>query len=435
MTDQVRPVAIDEIHPHPSNPKAHDLSTLTRSIQRFGFVEPIVVDQRTSLNISGHGRVEALTELRDRGADLPDGITTDPDGRWLAPVFVGWSSANDAEAEAALVALNRIGEAGGWDDRALADLLSRLDDIDGGMDGIGYHHDDLVTLREQLDALSDGAAGQTDPDDVPDAPATPVSKLGDVWLLGRHRVICGDSTDVGVLDRVMDGGKARMVWTDPPYGVVYVGSGRAAAEGTERKSIANDSLSASELDDLLRASFAAAFSASEEGASWYVAAPPGPTSLSFTQALTDLGIWRQTLAWIKDTFVIGRSDYHGRHETIYYGWVPGAAHTWESDRKQDTVLEFPRPRKSKEHPTMKPVELIEYCIGNSSKRGAVVLDPFGGSGSTLLASHRTGRTARLVELDPAYVDVICRRYQEHTGEKPVLVSTGQPHDFAANANP
>lgn len=204
MTAQVRRVAIDEIHPHPSNPKAHDLSTLTRSIQRFGFVEPIVVDQRTSLNISGHGRVEALTALHDQDADLPDGITTDPDGRWLAPVFVGWSSANDAEAEAALVALNRIGEAGGWDDRALADLLGRLDGIDGGMDGIGYGEDDLAALREQLDALEqDGddpawaeSGGLLAISDLTGGEPRTLVDLGDVWKIdGRHTLVIASVFD------------------------------------------------------------------------------------------------------------------------------------------------------------------------------------------------------------------------------------------------
>ena len=407
-------VPLDRLDSLPGNPRRGDVDAVARSYETFGQRKPIVARRGEG----GRGTVLAgnhqLAAARKLG--------------W-ADIAVVWVDDDDEMASAFALADNRTAELGSYDEQGLADLFASIED-EALLAASGWSDESVAELLAQagVEELPEGA---TDPDAVPDAPDEPVSKLGDVWLLGRHRVTCGDSTDVGVLDRVMDGGKARMVWTDPPYGVVYVGSGRAAAEGTERKSIANDSLSASELDDLLRAAFAAAFSASEEGASWYVAAPPGPSSLSFTQALTDLGIWRQTLAWIKDTFVIGRSDYHGRHETIYYGWVPGAAHTWESDRKQDTVLEFPRPRKSKEHPTMKPVELIEYCIGNSSKRGAVVLDPFGGSGSTLLAAHRTGRTARLVELDPAYVDVICRRYQEHTGEKPVLESTGEPHDFTS----
>jgi len=220
----------------------------------------------------------------------------------------------------------------------------------------------------------------------------------------------------------MAGLVADCVWTDPPYGVSYVG------KTVDALTIDNDDDPVA-LKKLLQLSFDAACVASKPGGAWYVAAPPGPLHAMFSDILDELGIWRQTLAWVKDSFVMGHSDYHYRHEPIFYGWKPGAAHYFIADRTQDTVWDIPRPKRSTEHPTMKPVALIDRALKNSTRPGETVLDPFGGSGSTLIAAHDTGRIARLVEIDPRYVDVICRRYQQHTGEKPIR--NGQLHDFTA----
>jgi site-specific DNA-methyltransferase (adenine-specific) len=188
------------------------------------------------------------------------------------------------------------------------------------------------------------------------------------------------------------------------------------------------------LERLLAAAFGVALRASAPGAVWYVAAPAGPVTGVFASALRDLGVWRQTLVWVKDQFVMGHSDFHYRHESLFYGWAPGAAHRAPPHRDLDTVWEIPRPKRSAEHPTMKPVALVDRALANSSRPGDVVLDPFAGSGSTLIAAHGLGRRARCVELDPRYVDVICRRYQEHTGDKPVLEATGEPHDFTEDSD-
>ena len=212
-----------------------------------------------------------------------------------------------------------------------------------------------------------------------------------------------------------------MVWTDPPYGVSYV------VKTADALTIENDALDADGLDDFLRSVFALALTHTSPGACWYVAAPAGPLTMIFGQALIDLGVYRQMLIWVKDQFVMGHSDYHYRHEPVYYGWTPGAAHHALADRKQDTIHEADRPKRSKEHPTMKPVELIARHIGNSTDPGQLVVDPFGGSGSTLIACHTTGRPAALIELDPKYADVILRRYQEHTGAIPTR--DGVEHDF------
>jgi len=347
-----------------------------------------------------------------------------------------WVEDDDETAAAFALADNRTAELGGYDEQALADLFGSVGDP-ALLAASGWDEESVAELlaSASVEVVPDGL---NDPDEVPEPPAEPITKLGDVWLLGEHRLVCGDSTDVGVSDVLLAGAKADLVWTDPPYGVGIASrigakgrsSSQARSEGGH--GIQNDDLDVDALTDFLRQALGAALAACSPGAAWYVAAPHGPIGLAFSRTLHELGVWRHSLVWVKNSLVLGRADYHYRHEPIYYGWVPGAAHTWESDRKQDTILEFDRPVRSKEHPTMKPVELIEYCIGNSSKRGAVLLDPFGGSGSTLIAAHRTGRVARLVELDPGYCDVICRRYQEHTGDKPLLESTGEPHDFTAD---
>jgi site-specific DNA-methyltransferase (adenine-specific) len=208
---------------------------------------------------------------------------------------------------------------------------------------------------------------------------------------------------------------ADLVWTDPPYGVSYVGKTKDAL------TIQNDSLNPEEFLAFLKSAFENSKRVSKPGAVWYVAAPAGNLFLSFAIALSDLEIWRHTLVWVKDMFVMGRADYHYRHEAILYGWTPGAAHQEPPDRKQDSVWEIPRPKRSEEHPTMKPLELIIRAIRNSTSKGQIVLDPFGGSGSTLIAAEQTGRKARLIELDPKYCDVIVTRWQNLTGQTAELI--------------
>jgi site-specific DNA-methyltransferase (adenine-specific) len=234
----------------------------------------------------------------------------------------------------------------------------------------------------------------------------------------RHALLCGDATQPAALTALMDSQKADMVWTDPPYGVAYVGKTKDAL------TIDNDALDEAGLEVLLRSSLVNALAATREGGAWYVAAPAGPLFHIFAAVLRDLGVWRQTLNWVKSTFVIGRSDYHYRHESIFYGWKPGATHYFVDDRTLDTVLEFDKPSKSTEHPTMKPVALVAFCINNSTKHGAMVLDVFAGSGSTLIACEKTGRRAMLIELDPVYCDVIVRRWQNFTGSEATLAGDG-----------
>lgn len=419
----------------PENPRAHRSSGhVQASIESLGFVDAIVTDDRTGKLIAGHGRVNALAQLQDTGMPPPPGVYAD-DADWRVPVVTGWASDDDDQARRALLALNRTTETGGWIDEALLDLLQDLQQADEGLAATGFTDEDVAQLRSVVDASHDDLdarspdPGLTDPDDAPDAShddAPAVCQPGDLWQLGEHLLACGDARDPYVWNRLVGGpGRIDMVWTDPPYGVAY--SGKTA----DALTIENDQFDAGELSDLLLNVFGHTIAATRAGACWYVAAPPGPLHCAFGSVLNELGVWRQTIAWVKDQFVLGRSDYHYRHESIFYGWTPGAAHHAVPDRTQDTVHEVPRPRRAADHPTMKPVELIERHLSNSTDRDELVVDPFGGSGSTLIAAHRTGRRASLIELDPKYADVACRRWQEYSDVMPVRWDTGEKVDFVA----
>lgn len=425
------------------NAKAHDLAWIKSLIGRFGFVGAAVHDGRTGKIVAGHGRLESLQEMAAEGQSPPDGIVAGDGGAWAMPVEYGWSSRSDAEAEALAVALNEATTRGGWDERALAEILRDLDTADADLRRLaGWDDEAFAAFAESLssDLGGDGPGeGNTDPDDVPEPPAAPQSRRGDVWLLGpHHRLVCGDSTDARNIEAALSGQPADCVWTDPPYGVAIVG-GSHALPPEERLAqggltIQNDALDPAGLRELLAKAMGAAAAACKPGACWYVAAPARPLHLEFATVLRDLGIWRQTLVWVKDQFVFGRSDYHYRHEPIFYGWTPGAAHRAVPDRTQDTVWEIPRPKRSEQHPTMKPVELVARALENSTDPRGLVLDPFAGSGTTLIAAYQTGRVAALVEVDPLYCDVILSRFAAHTGIVPTLEATGEPF-VPADPNP
>ena len=405
-------VPIDTLRQLPGNPRRGDVDAVAASLQRFGQRKPIVA--------------------------RADGTITAGNHTWQAAKQLGWDRIavvrvddDDATASAFALADNRTAELGSYDDGLLLDLIQSIDDKDLLAD-TGWSDDAVADLLAQIGSdLPD----LPPPDEAAEPPVEPLSKSGDVWVLGGHRVVCGDATDVLAYDALLGGDKADCVWTDPPYGVAIVGGNhslspeeRKAAGG---KTIENDALSISELEDFLRSALGAAIAACRPGSAWYVSAPDGRRGIAFSVVLTELSVWRHSLVWVKDSLVMGRSDYHYRHEPIYYGWTPGGPHDWFGDRSQTTVIEIPRPRRNAEHPTMKPVELVARCLNNSAPRGGLVLDPFGGSGSTLLACEYTGRKGRLIELDPRYVDVICRRWQDFTGAMPMLESSGDLVDFTA----
>lgn len=406
-------VNITDLKPHPQNVRQGDIGAISESLKHHGQYRPIVVQKSSGHILAGNHTFKAAKALG---------------WKQIAATYV---DCNDEQALRILLMDNRANDLASYDDGALAEMLQGLMATDDQLAGTGFDPDDLQQLLEDLGAEQlPTIIG--DPDEVPEqVPAKTVP--GDVWLLGKHRLLCGDSTSPTDLERLMAGAKADMVWTDPPYGVDIQERDMAQAEVRGRrkdgKGVMNDHLKGEELYRFLSESLGNAHRLTKPGGAWYVASPAGDLMFQFCRVLTDLKVWRHTLIWVKDVFVMGRADYHYRHEPIFYGWKEGAGHTWNGDRKQDTVWEVTRPKKSPEHPTMKPLELIERALNNSSVYGALVLDTFGGSGSTLIAAEKTNRIAYLMELDPHYCDVICARYQKATGIKPIAEATGNEHDF------
>lgn len=397
-------IDIDQLHPHPRNVRQGDVGAISESLRIHGQYRTIVYQQSTNRILAGNHT-------------------------WKAAKALGWKQiaatpiiCDDDQALRILLADNKANDLATYDDKELLELLKELADSEAELEGTLFDGDELDALIEENAHYE----LPTDVDDLPDK-APSITNAGDIWLLGKHRVMCGDSTNSVHVIELTNGKKVDLIWTDPPYGVAYVGKTKDAL------TIENDDMDIDALTNFLRQAFNTAHEVCKAGGCWYVAAPSGNLFQAFSIPLTELGVWRHTLVWVKDTLVMGRADYHYRHESIFYGWKEGAAHQPPPDRKQDTVWEIPRPKRNAEHPTMKPVELIVRAIKNSSKTGETVLDLFGGSGSTLIAAEETDRIAYLMELDPRYVDVICARYQKHTGNLPILEATGETHNFITDA--
>ena len=420
-----------DLAPSPQNPRKitdERLLRLQRSLEEFGDLSGVIYNRATKTLVSGHQRCAAW-DLDAPGAieydqtyETPTRTGTVAQGRIIvggetfAYREVDW---DEDRQKAANLAANR--SAGDWDLESLSSMMRDLEASDFDLDLTMFDDKEIQRLLGgEADPLRTAGIGpevgapDKKAEDIEEAeevepPADPITKLGDLWCLGRHRIICGDSRDAAVIDRLMDGAKADMVATDPPYGVSYVG-------GTKDKlTIQNDGSEG--LLDLIRDSMTAALAATRPGAIWYVAAPAGPQTLAFAQVLTELKVWRQTIVWVKNSLVMGHSDFHYRHEIIYYGWTPGGERVKPPDRKQDTVWEISRPSRSPDHPTMKPITMYGHMCEMSSKPGDLVFEPFSGSGTTLLASEQMGRCARAIELDPRYVDVAVRRWELMTGQK------------------
>ena len=386
--------------PYARNSRTHSdeqVAQIAASIQEFGFTNPVLVDGDNGI-VAGHGRVMAAQQL---------GLHHVP------TINVGWMS--DTQRRAYIIADNKLALNAGWDDEVLSLEMSELGELGFNLDLLGFNEDEMDGLL-----ADEPSAGLTDDDAVPGVPIEPVTRLGDVWLLGKHRVMCGDSTSIDAVEMLMGGGLADQLITDPPYNVAYTGKTKDALK------IQNDSMDDESFRQFLRDAFVAADSVMKEGAVFYIW-HANKESYNFQGAIIDAGwVVRQHLVWKKQTLVMGQQDYHYKHEPCLYGWKEGAGHLWATDRKQTTILEFDRPSRSTLHPTMKPVELIEYQVLNNTKGQDVVLDLFGGSGSTLIACEKTGRHTRLMELDPKYCDVIVNRWQDYTGKRATLESTGEP---------
>ncbi len=397
----VQYVELDALIPYAMNSRTHSdaqVAQIAASIREFGWTNPVLVDEHKGI-IAGHGRVLAARKL---------GITKVP--------CIELAHMTEAQKRAYVIADNKLALNAGWDDEVLALELQALQGEGFDIDLTGFDDAELAALLEKARAEPEM---QADPDDAPDVRAVAVTKPGDVWLLGKHRLMCGDSTSIEALQELCQGQLVDMWLTDPPYNVAYEGKTKDALK------IKNDAMGDDQFRTFLRDAYTAADAVMKPGAVFYIWHADSE-GYNFRGAARDVG-WqvRQCLIWRKQSMVMGRQDYHWQHEPCLYGWKDGAGHLWASDRKQTTILDFDRPSRNAEHPTMKPVALFEYQMLNNTKGGDVVLDSFGGSGTTLIAAEKNGRIARLMELDPLYCDVIVRRWQGITGKEATLESTGQ----------
>lgn len=387
---QWQTLTLDELRPAAYNPRKKlkpgdkEYEKIKNSIQEFGYVEPIIVNYDMTV-IGGHQR---LTVLRDLG--------------YTEAQCVVLHIEDENKVKALNIALNKI--TGAWNEQLLADLLVDLQSVDFNMDLTGFEAPEI----EQLFSKVHNKKIKEDDFDVDaELQKPPVSKLGDLWLLGKHRVLCGDSTLPDTYTTLMEGARANMVLTDPPYNVNV--EERAG-------SIKNDNMPDEDFYKFLFAAFVNMEQSMASDASIYVFHADSK-GLIFRRAFEDAGFYLSGCCiWKKNTLVLGRSPYQWQHEPCLFGWKKGGKHQWYSDRKQTTIWEYDRPRASKDHPTMKPIALMAYPIQNSTMSNCIVLDPFLGSGSTLLACEQTGRICYGVELDPKFVDVIVKRYLEAGGD-------------------
>lgn len=390
--------SIDQLIPYARNARTHSkeqIDQIAASIHEFGFTNPVLIDAEGVI-IAGHGRILAARKL----------------GIGMVPIII-LGHLDENQRRAYIIADNKLALNAGWDEEMLRVELQALSDVDFTMALTGFNEEELAALIYD----GDENQGLTEDDDAPEVSTEPsITQHGDIWLMGAHRLMCGDSTLKEDVARLMDDELADMLLTDPPYNVAYEGKTKDALK------IKNDSMVDADFSAFLVDAFAAADSVMKKGAVFYIWHADSE-GFNFRGATQKCG-WelRQCLIWVKNSIVMGRQDYHWQHEPCLYGWKSGAAHLWASDRKQTTILKFDRPQRNDIHPTMKPVALFEYQLLNNTKGSDIVLDLFGGSGTTIIAAHKTGRMARLMELDPHYCDVIVKRWEEYTGEKANLVS-------------
>ena len=401
---EMRPGA--DLIPYVRNARTHppeQVAQIAASMRRFGFTMPMLVAEDGTI-IAGHGRLLAAQQL----------------GFPAVPVMVarGWS---DEDRRVYCLADNRLAETSVWDPETLRLEWSELVALGAGDDLslIGFSQEDIADLVPGI--LGESGAGLTDPDDVPEPPSAPVSRPGDIWLLGDHRLICGDSTKREAYEKLLAGEGVDMVFTDPPYNVNYANTPKDKMRGTNRP-ILNDNLGKGFYQFLLDA-----FTPMVEVSRGAIYIAMSSSELDTLQAAFRKagGKWSTFIIWAKSTFTLGRADYQRQYEPILYGWKDGRKHYWCGARDQGDVWQIAKPRANDLHPTMKPVELVERAIKNSSKTGDVVMDPFGGSGPTPAGRERTEARARPVGSAPMYVDVIVTRWQEFSGRDAILDGSGE----------
>ena len=400
MADRIEVWPADKLVPYDKNPRTHSteqVSQIAASIAEFGFLNPILVDTAAGI-IAGHGRLQAAKQL----------------GLAQVPVVV-LDHLTEAQKRAYVIADNKLALNAGWDEDLLRAEMVALSAENFDLPVIGFSDDELADLL----ADSNVAAGNTDEDAVPEAPVTPVSKPGDLWKLGHHRLLCGDSTVLANVERVLDGQLADMVFTDPPYNVDYGNTAKDKMRGTNR-TIMNDNLGEG-FEQFLYDSCVNMLTVCKGAV--YICMSSSELHTLQKAFIAAGGKWSTFIIWAKNTFTLGRADYQRQYEPILYGWKQGADHFWCGARNQGDVWFVNKPVRNDLHPTMKPVELVERAVQNSSKSRDIVLDCFGGSGTTLIACEKLNRQCRMIELDPKYADVIVKRWEEFTGKKAELVAT------------
>ena len=387
MTAQLKIVykKTDDLIPYARNSRTHDdaqVAQIAASIKEFGWTNPILLDGENGI-IAGHGRVMAAQKL----------------GETKVPT-IELAHMTDIQKQAYIIADNKLALNAGWDDQLLALEFDDLKDAGYDLGLTGFSLDEINALTPV-----EVEEGLTDEDAVPDVPDEPITKLGDIYKLGNHRLMCGDSTSIDAVDKLMDGQKADMVFTDPPYGVDYKGINNDSRDG---------------LEDLLRAAFGNYLASAKSGASIYCFHSDRCADV-FHKVFREFFHFSSMIIWAKNSLTLSQTDYQSQHEPCLYGWMDNGKHTWYSDRKQTSVWRFDK-EKVVGHTTPKPVGLVERAITNSSKGGDAILDLFGGSGSTMIACEKQNRHARLMELDPKYCDVIVKRWEEFTGKKAELLT-------------
>ena len=412
LADKIEQWPTAKLVPYARNARTHSdaqVAQIAASIAEFGFTNPILAGS-DGVIVAGHGRLAAAQKL---GLDAVPVVVLDH----LTPT----------QRRALVIADNRIAENAGWDEELLRVELEGLQDEGFDLDLTGF---DADALAELIAGDEPDNEGQTDEDAVPEVGETPVSRPGDVWQLGPHRLLCGDATVAESYEALLDGEAVDMVFTDPPYNVNYANSAKDKMRGKDR-AILNDNLGDGFYDFLL-AALTQMVAHCRGGI--YVAMSSSELDVLQSAFRAAGGKWSTFIIWAKNTFTLGRADYQRQYEPILYGWPEGAQRHWCGDRDQGDVWNIKKPQKNDLHPTMKPVELVERALRNSSRPGNVVLDPFGGSGTTLIAAEKSGRVARLIELDQKYVDVIVRRWEDFTGKQATRASDGVRFDQAASCS-
>lgn len=386
---ELKNVPLADLVPYARNPRKNDpaVQRVAASLKEYGLVKNSIVVDEDMVLITGHTTMKAMQALK--WATAPE----------VTQVF----GLTEAQKKAYRIADNKLGELAAWDDEFLALELDDLKVLDFDLDLTGF--DD-----KELGKILDAGKEASEDDYEPPAEIETSIQRGDLFRLGRHRLLCGDSTSAEDVARLMDGKKADLLLTDPPYGVSYVGKTKDAL------TIENDALTEEGLEELIRGAFSIAETNCRPGAYWYATVPAGPLHLLFADEWKARGILRQIMVWVKDSMVLGHSEYHYQHEPILFGWMPGERYK-NPDRTRTTVWECPRPKASREHPTMKPVALWARAIQDGSREADLVFDPFLGSGTTLIACEQLGRTCYGMEISPQYCQVIIDRWERLTGQK------------------